>query len=106
MNWFGRSIVIVGMTILAIGCGGSSSSDGGSFGAYPAEVRTNFLDSCVLNSGASTDAEMSQAQDICECTLGKIEKEFSLSEFNEAEQALMAGRASGIDMTSIVQSCM
>ena len=63
--------------------------------AYSQEVRTNFLDSCLENAtntadGAATEAQLMQT---CECILGKVEQEYSESEFADFEKRLLGGDA-------------
>ena len=64
--------------------------------SFSAEVRTNFLDSCIENArntadGAATDEELTST---CECILGRVEQEYSEAEFAEFEQRLLSGEAS------------
>lgn len=44
--------------------------------------------------------------DLCECTLEEIEDRYSLADFLEAEQAMVSGTASGIDLEEIAKSCL
>ncbi|WP_143571006.1 hypothetical protein [Tessaracoccus sp. ZS01] len=65
-------------------CGGSTPEND-----YPAEVRTNFLDACVAQPGATSS--------MCSKCLEAVEDEFSLGEFVELEAGLTAGTASRAD---------
>jgi hypothetical protein len=63
--------------------------------AYSADVRQNFLTSCLENAtntakGAATEEQLTRT---CECILGKVEAEYSETEFAEFEKRLLAGEA-------------
>ena len=64
--------------------------------AFSAEVRGNFLDSCVENAKATAgdSATTEQLLQTCECILGKVEQEYSESEFADFEKRLLDGTAS------------
>ena len=51
---------------------------------YPAEVVTNFMNSCV-SSGGTTES--------CSCTLNKVQAKFTFAEFSALEQKIIAGNA-------------
>ena len=83
------------------GCGGdtddAASSPSSSPSAAPeatgfsADVRDNFLTSCLQNAtetskGAATEEQLTQT---CACILGKVEEEYSEAEFAEFEQRLL-----------------
>jgi hypothetical protein len=63
---------------------------------YPAEVRSNFLESCSTNSTAAA----------CSCALEEIEQAYTLGEFVDAEQDYMRTGDFPARMTSIMQGCM
>ena len=62
---------------------------------YSQDVRDNFLSSCLENATNSATGEVSEQQlrATCECILGKVELEYSESEFAEFEQRLLSGEA-------------
>ncbi len=49
---------------------------------YPAEVVTNFMNSCVSNGGSAES---------CACTLNKVQTKFTFAEFSALEQKIIAG---------------
>ena len=63
---------------------------------FSQEVRDNFLSSCLDNATNSSngDATQEQLSATCACILGKVEQEYSESEFAQFEQRLLAGEAS------------
>ena len=72
--------------------------------AYPSEVRENYISSCVTNA-ESSGYELGTAQDYCECTLEILQKEYSIKEFSDAEQAMLRGEKTGIDFVEIASQC-
>ena len=123
------SVALISVTALLglSACGGSSNSnddtsgddqeisiDAGEdtsnaeSGQYPDEIRTTFLDSCVQSAGGSelSDADFAMVEDLCGCVLESLEAELSYDEFVEAEQDILAGTASGIDLEAIATLCM
>jgi hypothetical protein len=92
------------------GCGGGSpdaAPDGDatpSAAGYSADVRENFLTSCIDNAtntagGAASEEQLTQT---CECILGKVEQEYSEAEFAEFEQRLLGGEASEQENSQLV----
>jgi len=63
---------------------------------YSQEVRGNFLASCLENATNTANGAASQEQltQTCECILGKVEQEYSQSEFADFEKRLLGGEAS------------
>ena len=88
------------LSVALVGCSGSSSNST----AYPSEVRETFVSSCVTNA-ESSGLTLEQAKDYCDCTFGIIQKEYSLEEFSDAEQAVLRGEASNIDFQEIAARC-
>ncbi len=91
-------LAVLGLT----GCSSGSPASAPPPEAAPAStgysqlVRTTFLDACVDNArntadGAATDEQLTQT---CECILGKVEQQYSESEFAEFEKRLLGGDAS------------
>ena len=63
---------------------------------FSEQVRTNFLDSCIENAketagGSASDEVLTQT---CACILGRVEQEYTESEFAEFEKRLLGGTAS------------
>jgi hypothetical protein len=101
------------LAVLALpGCGGGgSASEAGLAGStptaaagYSADVRKNFLTSCLQNatntaSGAATEEQLTQT---CECILGQVEAEYSETEFAEFEKRLLAGEAEAAERDRLV----
>ena len=90
------------LTLTACGDDGSGkaleapSASATAVGDYSAEVRENFLTSCLENAtktsnGAATEEQLTQT---CECILGKVEQEYSEADFAQFEQRLLDGKAS------------
>lgn len=76
------------------GCGEDAPADRAD--RFSADVRENFLDSCVQNAaetsqGAADPVELTQT---CECILGQVEQEYSEAEFAAFEQRLLSQTAS------------
>lgn len=73
-------------------------------GRYSADVRTNFLDSCVRNATNSATGEVDEQQltSTCECILEKVEAQYSEAEFAQFEQRLLGGTASDADSQQLV----
>jgi hypothetical protein len=72
------------------------SSVSGTGRDYPAEVRSNFLESCSTNSPVS----------VCSCALEEIEQAYTLGEFVDAEQDYVRTGDFPARMTSIMQGCV
>lgn len=100
-----RSLALVATLALA-GCGGSGSGpeDGAGDGRYSADVRANFLDSCLENATNSADGRANEEQltQTCECILEKVEEEYSEEEFSQFEQRLLGGTASEAENSRLV----
>ena len=91
------------------GGGGDTSSskvnEDNESDAYPSEVRSNFLRTCVTNAALSGGGEEADYNDVCGCLFNEIEARFTFEEFTAAEEAMLAGEGSGIDMEEIGKSC-
>lgn len=94
------SLPVLLIALAVAGCSGTQ--DGAAPAAeqaatgYSADVRRNFLGSCLDNAtntanGAATREQLTQT---CACILGKVEKEYSESDFAAFEQRLLGGTAS------------
>jgi hypothetical protein len=76
------------------GSGGGSGDTTTSSNAYPANVQSNFLNSCEVNGSPS----------VCECSLSWFEQHVSLSQFEQDESELEQG-GQPADITSVEQAC-
>ena len=119
-----RSAVLgaVVVMLMATSCGGGSSDAGngdgasataaaasggaGAGAAYPAEVRSNFLNSCTSSAASASGDDPAAFEDLCLCVLEAIEADMTLEQFTAAEQAMMSGEASKIDMRTLIQGCV
>ena len=106
----GRSVfaalVLAGVLV---GCGGSDdtgSSGGGDDSGYPQDIRDTFTSNCVSSAEASSGGVVMDYEALCECVLGKIEDQYTLAEFVEAEQAMSNGDSGAIDLQALVADCM
>jgi curli biogenesis system outer membrane secretion channel CsgG len=91
------------LAVLALaGCGGEPAEQ--VDGRYSADVRKNFLDSCLENAinSAAGRADEEQLAQTCACILGKVEAEYSEQEFTEFEQRLLGGTASDAESAQLV----
>lgn len=91
------------LAVLALaGCGADTPEN--ADGRYPADVRKNFLDSCLENAtnAAAGRADEEQLTQTCECILGKVEAEYSEDEFTQFEQRLLGGTASDAESEQLV----
>ena len=95
-------LALLGALALA-GCSGDPAEEPTADGRYSADVRKNFLDSCLENAvnSAAGGADEEQLASTCECILGKVEAEFSEDEFTEFEQRLLGGTASEAERTQL-----
>ena len=87
------------MRILSLGLGvllAFSIACGGGDRKYPAEVRSNFLNSCSSSGGSSSQ---------CSCALEAIEKKYSLDDFVKLESRITQGQTVD-ELTSIVLKCL
>jgi hypothetical protein len=97
-----KKLFVYSFFVLAIvSCSNSKSS---SSERYPSEYRDNFLSSCELN--AESYMTVGAARDYCECVLGNLEASMSLEEMLKAEQAMMAGESSNLDMEELASGCV
>jgi hypothetical protein len=87
------------------GCGGSSGSSGRH---YSRTIENNFLNSCVQNA-TQTAGAAGAGKDfhaICQCTLSKVESQYSESRFRSLEQQLAANQAPSADSNRLEQDAM
>lgn len=76
-----------------------------SAGGFPDSVRTAFLSSCQENAAAASGRDESQFVSVCQCVLDEIEADFSVTEFEEAERELIAGRESRLNIEFYASEC-
>lgn len=109
-----RKLLVYPLLVFAIvscsnSMGGSSErfpsdSIGSSPESYPPEYRDNFLSSCELN--AESYMAVGEAEDYCQCVLENLEASMSLEEMLEAEQAMMAGENSNLNIETLAAACV
>lgn len=104
-----RSIAVCVVLALALaGCGGSSSDDGDAspnVASWPEEIRDNFSAACVVGAEAS-GADSGEAEDYCACVLSELESRYTAEEFAEAEQKMLNGEATDLDMLELGEICL
>jgi len=95
-----RKLLVYALSVFAVvSCSaGSSSSE-----RYPSEVRANIISNCELTAG--TYVTVSEAEDYCQCVVEILEASMSIDEFIEAEQAMMRGEASNLDLEGLASRC-
>ena len=93
------------LSVAIVSCSGSnigssdSDSNSGSSERYPSEVRANIISNCELTAG--TYVTVSEAEDYCQCVVEILEASMSIDAFLEAEQAMMRGEASNLNLEEI-----
>jgi hypothetical protein len=98
------------LSVAIVSCSGSNSgssdsgSNSGSSERYPSEIRYNFISSCELTAGESMT--VSEAENYCQCVLESFEASMSVDEYIEAEQAMMRGEASNINLEELAAECV
>ena len=72
--------------------------------AYAADVRRNFLDSCLENATRTAEGSASREQLVttCECILGRVEQEYTQAGFAAFEKRLLGGMASDAESKRLV----
>lgn len=104
-------LAVLAGSLLLPGCAGDAEPAAGaspaaaSSAGFSADVRANFLGSCLENAtntagGAATREQLAST---CECILGKVEQEYSASEFAEFEGRLLGGSASDQESGRLVR---
>ena len=101
--------LVVGAALALTGCSGSPEPEPEPSG-FSADVRRNFLSSCVQNATKTSQGRASQEQldTTCECILGKVEQEYDEAEFRAFEQRLLDGSATedeNVRLTEWSTSC-
>jgi hypothetical protein len=105
-----KMLLLSVFSVAIVSCSGSNSgssdsgSNSGSSERYPSEVRVNFISNCELTSG--TYMTVSESEDYCQCLLESLEASVSIDEFIEAEQAMMSGEASNINLEELAAECI
>ena len=87
---------------LAIGAGACGDSD--SPAAWPTDVKDSFMTGCLATSEMSMSSE--DANSYCSCILDDLESELSVTEFEEAEQKMLNGEESGVDLEAFALRCL
>ena len=62
------------------------------------------MSSCVTNAELA-GLKLERAKVYCNCSFEIIQKEYSFKEFSDAEQAILQGKASNIDIQEIGSQC-
>ena len=105
-----KMLLLSVLSVAIVSCSGSNSgssdsgSNSGSSERYPSEVRVNFISNCELTSG--TSMTVSESEDYCQCLLESLEASVSIDEFIEAEQAMMRGEATNINLEEFAAECI
>ena len=105
-----KMLLLSVLSVAIVSCSGSNSgssdsgSNSGSSERYPSEVRVNFISNCELTSG--TYMTVSESEDYCQCLLESLEASVSIDEFIEAEQAMMRGEATNINLEELAAECI
>ena len=96
------------LALALAGCGGSSGDDGDAspdIASWPEEIRDNFSAACVVGAEAS-GADSGEAEDYCACVLSELESRYTAEEFAEAEQKMLNGEATDLDMLELGEICL
>ena len=104
---FGKRLsVIFTVAFFGVATAACGSSDSGSSSdrSWPSEVKDNFLTSCEVNAEMA-GASSSFSSSYCKCVLQKLEDTMTADEFAEAEQKMMRGQDSGVDLESLAAQC-
>ena len=92
--------------LVLAGCGSQEGLETSVNAAgFPDSVKEAFLSNCQENAAAVSGLDKSEFASVCQCVLDGIETDFSLTEFEEAERDLIAGRDSRIDLESYASEC-
>ena len=96
---FNKTAVIGLLAIGISACGGKENSMPWSF-----ELRENFMTGCLATAELSVSSNV--AYNYCSCLLDEIEGQYSATEFLDAEQRMLRGENSGIDLEAVAQPCL
>lgn len=105
-----RTLLLVAVVTLS-GCSSERAPEPEpTSGAFSAEVRENFVSSCVENATAAAGeaADEEQLDATCRCILGKVEQEYDEAEFTAFEQRLLeetAGEAENAQLEKWSTEC-
>ena len=102
-----RTSVIFLVAAFSLATAACSSSDNGSSSnrSWPSDVKDNFMTSCEVNAEMA-GASSSFSSSYCKCVLEKLEGTMTADEFVEAEQKMMRGQDSGVDLESLAAQCV
>lgn len=96
--------VILVLAAALTGC--STDSQGGDdVNVWPEEIRANFSEACVAGAEES-GADSGEAQSYCSCVLSELQRRYSAADFAEAEQKMLNGEATDLDMVELGESCL
>lgn len=97
-----RRAALVGTLLVgASACGGSGSDNSAP---WPSELKDNFMTGCL--TGAEMGMSSKDASDYCSCLLDELEDDFSATEFEQAEQEMLRGEESGVDLEAFALRCI
>jgi hypothetical protein len=96
-----KLLIFTAVALMTVSC---SSSKNRSSEPFPSEYRSNFLSSCAIN--AEQFLTVSAAADYCQCVLESVEASMSVDEFLKAEQSMLDGEASNIDIEKLSSGCL
>ena len=99
-----RPAALAASALLMIQLSGCALLD--SEAGFPELVKENFMASCKTNAAATSGLPEETFQEICACVLGQLENRFSLADFLAAEQDLLAGRPSYLDIDALAAECL
>ena len=95
------AIPLAGVLLLQVSGCALLETDG-----FPALVKENFMASCKSNAAATSGLPEENFQEICGCVLGELESRYSLADFLTAEQDILAGRPSDLDIDALAIQCL
>lgn len=94
-----RALLAGALLIGAGACGGSETS-----APWPSDVKDNFMTGCLTTSEMSMSSD--EANNYCSCILDELESELSVTEFEEAEQKLLRGEESEVNLEDFALRCL
>ena len=99
-----RSLLVL-LALALSACSGEDPPPSPEPARFSADVRSNFLTSCVDNAAAEAgaDADPARLRTTCECILQKVEQEYDEASFAAFEQRLMDGSATEQESTQLEQ---
>ncbi len=87
-----------GLGLLSIAAVSLTACNKTAEGGYPQATVDNFIEGC-LGSG------FDYAEEICQCTIGKIQTDYTFDEFREMNQTVTEGGSLPIEMLQLTGAC-